>query len=371
MSARTCYGADSDSQVRRNDDFVLVDLEGAPRSVMQISVVWQESNKPLQGTSFKALLLVAPALTHLGEFRRLFRPEETYEGRKPYHGDMELLLSTEVLVLPLTAVACTPPSSSFSLALASLTPNSAATTRVESFATFCHRQHFSQGVHYFTSSEYYDPQAGRVLSKPSQCLLVSPLRDRLTALPKSRLPVPSLTPESSSGGVSAPPELHSPVPASLPLPPTPCALAEERRVVPCHAPIAAPVAAATPDSPTAPGQEAADSPGARDTAAAPPEETPWRSRFTGELVPTAALTRMREEDAEVERRANEVMQRLKRRAAAIEELLGSPERAGEHTNMARPAAASAATSSAKKSPRSPTKKAKTRPMRTLQFAVVK
>lgn len=257
------------------------------------------------------------------------------------------------------------------LALAELTPNSAATTRVESFATFCHRQHFSQGVHYFTSSEYYDPQAGRVLSKPSQCLLVSPLRDRLTALPKSRLPVPSLTPESSSCGVSAPPELHSPVPASLPLPPTPCALTEERRVVPSHAPIAAPVAAATPDSPNAPGQEAADSPGARDTAAAPPEETPWRSRFTGELVPTAALTRMREEDAEVERRANEVMQRLKRRAAAIEELLGSPERAGEHTHAARPTPATPATSSAKKLPRSPTKKARTRPTRTLQFAVVK
>lgn len=107
MPARVLSGADDNPQVLRNDDFVLVDLEGAPRNVMQISVLWQESNKSLQGTLPFSASFASLALTHrLGEFRRLFRPEETFEGRKPYHGDMELLLSTEVLVLPLTAIAC-------------------------------------------------------------------------------------------------------------------------------------------------------------------------------------------------------------------------------------------------------------------------
>lgn len=126
----------------------------------------------------------------------------------------------------------------------------------------------------------------------------------------------------------------------------------------------------SPDSPNDLCATADESPGTKEAhlpAAAKVPVVVEKSLFAGELVPTAELVRLREEDAEVARQAMEVMNKLKRRAAAVDELLGSPERAAEVTGVAR-------VSITKKSPRSPSKKAppKTKPQRTaLRFAVVK
>lgn len=74
--------------------------------VAKISAIWTESGLP------KGDLLFFPLSHHPhlaefsfeGEFRRFFKPEETLHGRKPYHGQGELLSSDEFFVAPLENV---------------------------------------------------------------------------------------------------------------------------------------------------------------------------------------------------------------------------------------------------------------------------
>lgn len=257
-----------------------------------------------------------------------------------------------------------------------------APVRVESFSTFCHRQHFSQGVYYFTSSEYYDAQAGRVLTKPSQTSFVSPLREQLNSLTRTTHtsstalyvgPTPPLVPVTQHSPSPPSPSKHA-TPSLAPSPQPQTAAQEHRDASPSADALSVVGGAlnATQDIPNAPGVEADDSPGAREEEKTRDEEEEGSSAslFIGKLLPAEELTKIHQLQAETEKKASDLINTLKRRADALEVMLGSPVRNAEASMNSLRASAG----QIKKSPRSPHKRTKPKPKvaRTpLKFELVK